>query len=75
MPVDEDGEVPLIMESSYYIETPPPHVKIYIISFIESFRKPEAEDMLHRWIATYNNNNTFRIHLLRFFKYSCIILI
>jgi hypothetical protein len=34
-----------------------------IISFLESFRKPEVVDPLHKWIGTY------RIHLLRFFKW------
>ena len=31
-----------------------------IVSFLESFRKPEASDPLHKWIGTYN---TYRIHL------------
>jgi hypothetical protein len=37
-----------------------------IISFLESFRKPETSDPLHKWIGTYN---TYRMHLLRFFKW------
>jgi integrase len=37
-----------------------------IISFLESFRRPEASDPLHKWIGTYNLS---RIHLLRFFKW------
>ena len=37
-----------------------------IISFLESFRKADASDPLHRWIGTYN---TYRMHLLRFFKW------
>jgi integrase/recombinase XerD len=37
-----------------------------IISFLESFRKTEAADTLHKWIGTYN---VFRIHLMRFFKW------
>jgi integrase/recombinase XerD len=37
-----------------------------IVSFLESYRKPEASDPLHRWIGTYN---TYRMHLLRFFKW------
>jgi hypothetical protein len=32
-----------------------------IVSFLESFRKPEASDPLHKWIGTYN---IYRIHLL-----------
>jgi integrase/recombinase XerD len=37
-----------------------------IITFLESFRKSEAIDPLHRWIGTYN---IYRIHLMRFFKW------
>ena len=37
-----------------------------VISFLESYRKTETQDPLHKWIATYN---IFRIHLLRFFKW------
>jgi integrase len=37
-----------------------------IISFLESFRKTDAADPLHKWIGTYN---IFRIYLLRFFKW------
>jgi integrase len=37
-----------------------------IVSFLESFRKPETFDPLHKWIGTYN---ICRIHLLRFFKW------
>jgi integrase len=37
-----------------------------IISFLDSFRRPEASDPLHKWIGTYNN---YRMHLLRFFKW------
>jgi integrase len=37
-----------------------------IISFLESFRRPEAADPVHRWIGTYN---TYKIYLLRFFKW------
>ena len=37
-----------------------------IISFLESYRKPEASDPMHRWIGTYN---IFRVHLVRFFKW------
>jgi integrase len=36
------------------------------ISFLESFRRPEASDPLHKWIGTYN---IYRIYLLRFFKW------
>jgi hypothetical protein len=37
-----------------------------VISFLESFRRPEASDPLHKWIGTYN---IYRIYLLRFFKW------
>jgi integrase/recombinase XerD len=37
-----------------------------IVSFLESFRKTDAADPLHKWIGTYN---IFRIHLMRFFKW------
>jgi len=37
-----------------------------ILSFLDSVRKPEASDPLHRWIGTYN---IYRIHLVRFFKW------
>ncbi len=37
-----------------------------ILSFLESFRKTEAADPLHKWIGTYN---VLRMHLLRFFKW------
>lgn len=37
-----------------------------VLAFLDSFRKPEASDPLHRWIGTYN---LYRTHLLRFFKW------
>ena len=37
-----------------------------VISFLESFRRPENADHLHKWIGTYN---LYRIYLLRFFKW------
>ncbi len=37
-----------------------------VISFLDSFRKPETVDPLHKWIGTYNS---FRVHLLRFFRW------
>jgi integrase len=39
-----------------------------ILSFLDSFRKMESVDPMHRWIGTYN---TYRIHLMRFFKWLC----
>jgi hypothetical protein len=37
-----------------------------IISFLDSFRKPDSSDPLRKWIGTYN---TFRIIVLKFFKW------
>jgi integrase len=37
-----------------------------ILSFLDSFRRPESSDPLHKWIGTYN---IYRLHLLRFFKW------
>ena len=37
-----------------------------ILRFLDSFRKTEDQDPLHKWIGTYN---IYRIHLLRFFKW------
>jgi hypothetical protein len=37
-----------------------------LLSFLDSFRKIESVDPLHKWIGTYN---AYRIHLMRFFKW------
>jgi integrase len=37
-----------------------------ILSFLDSFRKPETVDPLHKWIGTYN---LYRVYLQRFFKW------
>jgi integrase/recombinase XerD len=37
-----------------------------LLSFLDSYRKPDYVDSLHKWIGTYN---TYRIHLMRFFKW------
>lgn len=37
-----------------------------VLDFLNSFRKPDSSDLLHKWIGTYN---TYRMHLLRFFKW------
>lgn len=37
-----------------------------IIDFLDSFRKPESVDHLHKWVGTYENN---RVVLLRFFRW------
>jgi site-specific recombinase XerD len=36
------------------------------IAFLESLRKTETQDPMHKWIGTYN---LFRSHLLKFFKW------
>jgi integrase len=38
-----------------------------VLSFLDSFRKIDSVDPLHRWIGTYN---LYAIHLTRFFKWS-----
>jgi hypothetical protein len=37
-----------------------------VLLFLDSFCKAEEVDPLHMWIGTYN---TYRIHLMRFFKW------
>jgi hypothetical protein len=37
-----------------------------VLSFLDSFRKIESIDPLHKWIGTYN---LYRIQLIRFFKW------
>ena len=37
-----------------------------LLSFLDSYRKPEASDPLHKWIGTYN---IMRMHLMRFFRW------
>jgi hypothetical protein len=37
-----------------------------VLSFLESYRKPENADPLHKWIGTYN---LYNLHLMRFFKW------
>jgi hypothetical protein len=37
-----------------------------LISFLDSYRKAENVDPLHKWIGTYN---LYRMHLMRFFKW------
>jgi integrase len=39
-----------------------------VLLFLDSIRKPENDDPLHKWIGTYN---TKRIVLIRFFKWLC----
>ena len=37
-----------------------------VLPFLDSVRKPESVDPMHKWIGTYN---TYRIQLMRFFKW------
>jgi len=37
-----------------------------VIAFLDTYRRTETQDPLHKWIGTYN---IYRIHLLRFFKW------
>ncbi|HEY9388002.1 MAG TPA: hypothetical protein VIP70_13255 [Nitrososphaeraceae archaeon] len=37
-----------------------------VISFLDSVRKPEASDPLHKWIGTYNH---YRVLIVQFFKW------
>jgi hypothetical protein len=37
-----------------------------ILAFLDSFRKTESSDPLHKWIGTYN---VYRMQLFRFFKW------
>jgi integrase len=40
--------------------------RTHILGFLDSFRKTETRDPMHKWIGTYN---LFRIHMFRFFKW------
>jgi hypothetical protein len=37
-----------------------------ILTFLDSFRRPDAADPMHKWIGTYN---LYLVHLVRFFKW------
>ena len=41
-------------------------VRADVLAFLDTFRKTETQDPLHKWIGTYN---LYRVHLLRFFKW------
>jgi hypothetical protein len=41
-------------------------VRSDVLEFLDSYRKTETEDPMHKWIGTFN---IFRMHLLRFFKW------
>ena len=62
------GVIKLLYIFSKYNKDKPFRVvtKEDILAFLDSFRRSEASDPMHKWIGTYN---TYRIHLLRFFKW------
>jgi len=37
-----------------------------VLAFLDSLKKSESTDPLHKWIGTYN---LYRVHLIRFFKW------
>jgi hypothetical protein len=37
-----------------------------VLAFLDSLKKSEITDPLHKWIGTYN---LYRVHLIRFFKW------
>ena len=41
-------------------------IRADIITFLETYRKTETQDPMHKWIGTYN---IYQIHLLRFLKW------
>jgi integrase/recombinase XerD len=41
-------------------------VRADVLTFLDTLRKTETQDPLHKWIGTYN---LYRVHLLRFFKW------
>jgi integrase len=41
-------------------------VRDELLQYLDSFRKPEASDPLHKWVGTYN---IYRVVLVRFFKW------
>ena len=41
-----------------------------VLAFLDSLRKSEIADPLHRWIGTYN---LYRVHLIRFFKWLILL--
>ena len=55
--------------SAFFNRRPKPFKELTredVLSFLDSFRKIESVDPLHKWIETYN---LYRIHLMRFFKW------
>ncbi|MGH9974708.1 MAG: hypothetical protein ACRD8Z_02575, partial [Nitrososphaeraceae archaeon] len=59
-------KMPYLLSS--YLKDKPFHemTRKDIIDFLDSFRKPEALDPLHKWIGTYN---LYLVRIIRFFKW------
>jgi integrase len=64
----QDNIIALCELSKYFDNKPFKSItnRDIIIAFLDRFRKSESLDPLHKWIGTYN---TYRIYLLRFFKW------
>jgi hypothetical protein len=64
----QDNIITLCKFSKYFDNKPFKSItnRDRIIAFLDRFRKSESLDPLHKWIGTYN---TYRIYLLRFFKW------
>jgi integrase/recombinase XerD len=62
------GVIEILSRLSKYNENKPfkDSTRSNIIAFLETHRKIDTQDPMHKWIGTYN---LYRIHLLRFFKW------
>ena len=62
------GVIEILSRLSKYNDNKPfkDSTRSNIIAFLDTHRKTETQDPLHKWIGTYN---LYRIHLLRFFKW------
>ncbi|MGA7543174.1 MAG: hypothetical protein WBW34_08955, partial [Nitrososphaeraceae archaeon] len=60
--------IQLLSKFSRYCDNRPfkDFTRVDVINYLETYRKTETQDSLHKWIGTYN---IFRIHLIRFFKW------
>jgi integrase/recombinase XerD len=62
------GVIEILTRLSKYNDSKPfkDSIRSNIIAFLDTHRKTETQDPMHKWIGTYN---LYRIHLLRFFKW------
>ena len=62
------GVIEILTRLSKYNDNKPfkDSTRSSIIAFLDTHRKTETQDPMHKWIGTYN---LYRIHLLRFFKW------